>query len=540
MIDPPTSELIPINQFMKIAPEASISEVLPKIIEKTNEEFSKVKSLDDLLLFFNTVEKNKGLAKIILGLVLYNINENKKQLLKDWGYDTLNEFIRYLGNYGIHNRQTYNNYVKIGNIIHVPALSAFGESKISYADLCKNFSKIKYMDILQKNRNKSIPWNPNDLRKHFLEDNCRDFIKYVKDLQKQIDDCYEEQKRSRGLLTNQNSVIKHDRRRIKSNDLAETNEYDSKIRDFCRIIQEGGHIAFVPNMDNNTMQIYSNIVKKRYGKILYEKNQYFSQSVNFCSYGSFYKALRDIIERKACSYEFVSVFNPTVRHSSPETIRRIIGENSMFVNILTLLQAYFIHRIYTDKTIKTWIKERGYSSPTNFINKVFGLADSNRKYLKTVGSNIELAIEIGIEFSTPGVMDKLRQLHQAIQNHDNHSEIVRFFNCLSAHQFRCFAKNRNFSGSYNPPIKVKYYQIAKGIFDQYQELAKNHETVSTFTCYSKVELDLFANIVADTINKDRFQKLYPQAPWVDIGNIIIRTGSDIPTAHEIDELFKLP
>jgi hypothetical protein len=471
------------------------------------------KSLSDIEKAFKYAAKEIGSKEFVTAILLlkiYEIVKEDKKYLPNRGYDSLSDFIKDLKGCGINNRTSFYNYIKTGQILLTPTLFSF-RTKITNAEIFENFSKIKYLSILKKNRNKSIPVSPDDIMEHFHQDTCREFKNYINDLQIKIDEL--NSRYTKKVSTKPKKSVK-DKTENETSQIMQL--MDDKFKEIYREIHMGHFVIFAPNINQKFSEDARSCAEIRVKKWRDKLNRDIENSRFFMSKKNFLESLKEIENTFVGTMINSAFFEGPILNSSPNTIKHLIRDNFKAKTDCELAEAFLINRLHSEPELKKYLAYYNVTKIKDFAYNILDIGESQYKRLKKIGANLKFVenFQGEINLMAPGFLEKLYFLDRAIKNHKNDRPLItRYLNRLSAKQFREFARDPSYRPD-NEPINRPDYNTALSLYQEYESMLKKHESVAIIGLPSQRHVESFKKIItAFDKGKEYFERWYPEIPW---------------------------
>jgi len=467
-------------------------------------------SISDVYSAIDMIQSQIGKGKFVIALVLYFIydeSKSDKNYLKKLNCNSLKDLINELKECGIHNRQTFYNAVKTGTILTCPVL--FQKANFTYDILFKNFSKVRYLDILMKNKNKAIPWEPKDLLEHFCNDKCRDFKLYVRELQAQIDD-YSNKRAKENCC----EKINLPKRALDTEMPSTLSSLNCQLKAIYQSVLMWGYQVFVVNIAPHFVAKAIVYCRNRIQKEDDEKDSLIMSKRKQRPIDVINQKLEEIKLFTAASHTSYTYFAGAALYLTKKEIKEVIYQCFKEKTKHELYQACLIYLFSSTPEWKNWFKEQNSSNTLENIKELFDIELSQCKYLKRIGENIFLYNEKlqnhNIDITLPGLNEKIYYLDKAFSNHKNKDLLIlNNFNTMSAKQFRMFAKNLAHKTD-DEPLNKWAHKKSLELYDQLQVLQAQYKYVEVFGLSSEDEkkrLDALFNCLTNT--KAHFEKWYP-------------------------------
>jgi hypothetical protein len=478
------------------------------------------KSLSDVVEAFKYAIHEIGHSEVVMAILLCLIYETAmedKKYLPSLGYHSLSDFIKDLKGTGINNRANFYNFVKIGTILlhsafFNPATIEDDRIKITYNELFANFSKVKCLWHIEKCIIESRGYWKEDLfthadvKYHFLNDTYRDFERYIKDIKAKFDEL--DHKNTKGVSGNRKSTIQV------------MQPMTGKLKEIYHEIHAGRCVGLFPNISQEFLESARDCIESRLKRKQDELNRCMENSPNFVSSTVFYESLENIEKGVVDTVKNYSAYMGAVLYFSPNTLKAIIRDSFGTETDYILAEAFLINRLHTETDLKNCLPRYGVTKIKDFAYSILDIGESQYKRLKKIGANLKLAesLQGEIDLLSPGFLEKIYFLDKAFNNHKNDPLLItRYLNCLSAKEFREFARNSSYCRD-NEPIVQKDYKKALSLYREYETLLEKHGSVAMIGIHLEKNLEWLREIISNTrIGEKRFRQFYPEIPWTLLG-----------------------
>jgi hypothetical protein len=296
--------------------------------------------------------------------------------------------------------------------------------------------------------------------------------------------------------------------------------FDAAFTKIYQQIRQGRFVEFFPDYNQEFLENARDCLEVRYKRKYDELNKRMEKDGSLNLKMIFSEDLQMLFKQpRVGTYDLYSVFAGATLNLSPNAIKGILRNNFRRKTDCELAEAFLINRFNAETEVKEQMNRYGVHTLEDFADKFLGITESQCKRLKKIGKNLRYIEELqgDVDLAAPGFLEKLYFVDKAFDNHKNELPVVvRYLNCLSAKQFREFARDPAYNIE-NEPVCKRDYNKALLKFKEYQALLEEHKFVAVIGLHFEDDKSLFDGIIQQALRGEKaLHRFYPELQWKDI------------------------